>query len=144
MEDLKGCIKKVFDYLVLGKQGDADIANVLKESKADSLGTLTKNGLQSADKEKAIAALVNADKKLNKYINDLYMDNVFSILFYMGSFGMVPDDRNARALDAEEFKTKCPDAKIGKNEADGIFFALDNDVNFGIVSERRYVSMDRK
>jgi len=55
---------------------------------------------------------------------------------------MIPDDWDAVPKTAEELKQSWPEAKIGKAEADGIFYQDDETV-LGVYTEKRYVSVTR-
>lgn len=140
--------EKVFDALLgeTSKRGSdyKEVLNVLRDAGAEKLvQELSHVGsLGHGDSTKTSEALVEAKRKLNDYFNKVYMENIFPVLFFIGSFGMTPDDWNAKAMSADELKQIWPEAKIGKSESDGVFFKA-GDVVFGVTSERRYVTIDR-
>ena len=131
--------KKVFDYILgLNKKDEAGVAKVLKDAGITHMYDL----LGFSNKENLVKALSDAQRALDKYIQNVYMENIFPVVFFIGSFGMAPDEWNASAMTADTLKQQWPDAKIGKAEADGMFFKT-GEVVFGVNSERRYVSIVR-
>jgi hypothetical protein len=71
-------------------------------------------------------AFTDARKALDAYIDSLY-DGVSSLVFYVGSTGLVPEEFGAsKGMDAETVKQTFPtlDYCIGKNEADGTFYSF--------------------
>lgn len=71
-------------------------------------------------------AFVDARKALDAYIDSLY-DGVSSLVFYVGSTGLVPEEFGAsKGMDAETVKQVYPSLEycIGKNEADGTFYSF--------------------
>ena len=136
--------KKVFDFILYGKSNgsEREIFNVLNEAKALSLAQIILKGISKADKDSLVKALSVAQKNLSKYVQELYMTNVFPVTFFIGTFGMAPDDWNALAMSADNLKQIWPEAKISKSEAEGVFYKTGN-VVFGINAEKRYVSVNR-
>ena len=134
--------KKVFDYLLFGENaGDSvGVKDVLKESGCTELLQCICKG--NSSKDDIVKALSIAQKNLSKYVQELYMTNVFPVTFFIGTFGMAPDDWNALAMSADSLKQIWTEAKISKSEAEGMFYKTGN-VVFGINAEKRYVSVDR-
>lgn len=132
--------KQVFDYILLGKSDSAGVENFLKEAKADA-AIKAMQGKVSTTKDWFVKAFSDSAKAIEKYSQELYMENMFPVTFYVGSFGMAPDEWNSPVLSADAVKKQWPDAKIGKNEADGLFFKTGETV-FGITAEKRYVSIE--
>lgn len=73
-----------------------------------------------------VEVFTDARKALDKYIDSLY-EGVSSLVFYVGSTGLVPEEFGAsKGMDAETVKQTFPtlDYCIGKNEADGTFYSF--------------------
>jgi len=137
-----GLQKMVFDFLLLGKRDTAGVAPLLEEAKADSVVEIINNcAMRKSSKENLVKAFTDAAKAVEKYSQKLYMEYMFPVTFYVGSFGMAPDEWNSPVLSADAVKKQWPDAKIGKNETDGLFFKTGETV-FGITAEKRYVSIE--
>jgi hypothetical protein len=137
--------KVVFDVFLFNTKGNdtVGVLDLLREAGANELAALLKKDpIWSHDKSDAVAALSDAQRKLSKYIDGIYMENVFPALFFIGTMGMTPDDWDAKAMSADDVRQMWPDAKIGKNEEDGLFFKA-GEVVFAVTSEKRYVTIDR-
>ena len=140
--------KAVFDVLLKNDSmvPDADytaVTELLQDAGAgELLDLLDRSPLGHGSKAETVAALSDAQRKLSKYIDGLYMENVFPALFFIGTMGMTPDDWDAKAMSADDVRQMWPDAKIGKNEEDGLFFKA-GEVVFAVTSEKRYVTIDR-
>ena len=73
-----------------------------------------------------VEAFSDARKALNTYTENLY-DGVSSLVFYVGSTGLVPEEFGAsKGMDAETLKQAFPGLEycIGKTEADGTFYTF--------------------
>lgn len=73
-----------------------------------------------------VEAFTDARKALDTYTDSLY-DGVSSLVFYVGSTGLVPEEFGAsKGMDAETLKQNLPSLEycIGKNEADGTFYTF--------------------
>lgn len=73
-----------------------------------------------------VEVFTDARKALDTYIDSLY-EGVSSLVFYVGSTGLVPEEFGAsKGMDAETVKQTFPNLAycIGKNEADGTFYSF--------------------
>jgi len=73
-----------------------------------------------------VEAFSDARKALDTYTENLY-DGVSSLVFYVGSTGLVPEEFGAsKGMDAETLKQTFPGLEycIGKTEADGTFYTF--------------------
>ena len=73
-----------------------------------------------------VEAFSDARKALDAYTESLY-DGVSSLVFYVGSTGLVPEEFGAsKGMDAETLKQAFPGLEycIGKTEADGTFYTF--------------------
>jgi hypothetical protein len=130
--------EKIFDAVVLGiKSPDDLVANIGKV-----ISSFHVAGRWTPSSKDAIENLTSAQRALNKYADEIYMKELFPVVFFIGAFGMAPDNWDAKAMCADDLKKVWPDVKLGKADADGIFYVVGN-CAFEITSEKRYVTIDR-
>lgn len=136
--------KKVFDFVLgISKADCCHVISLLEAAGALNLAKIIENGgIKSADKDQLVKAFSEANRAIEAYMQSTYMNNIFPVVFFIGSFGMAPDEWDAVAMTADALKQQWPEAKIGKAETEGTFFKT-GEVVFGVTSEKRYVSIIR-
>ncbi|MGV0029437.1 hypothetical protein, partial [Phormidesmis priestleyi] len=113
-------MKLIFDDF-LGLEDNQIIAAILSKVGADGLVRILHNPVS---KEEMISALTAANKKLEKYAENIYRDKISPLVFYIGSTGLLPDEMSAKAMTAEELAVKYPNLQFSANEQEGTFFEV--------------------
>ena len=132
--------KRVLDSILMRRM-DQSVEILLTNSGCNELLFSIKNDtFKTLSKDERINLLSNSKKILSKYMDRIYVENIFQYVIYMGSFGIAPDDWDAKAILAEDVKKLWPEVKISKNEQNGLFYKA-GDCVFGINSENTYVSL---
>ena len=140
-----GVQKQIFDFMLGVSQVDTQgVVPLLREAGVDTLADVLSNPPASRSEHigQIKKGLVEVGQKLNRYSHKLYSEKLFPLTMFVGATGMIPDDWDAVPKTAEELKQSWPEAKIGKAEADGIFYQDDETV-LGVYTEKRYVSVTR-
>ncbi|MBN3924229.1 hypothetical protein [Nostoc sp. NMS4] len=133
-------IEPIFDDF-LGLEQKGIVRGILKKVGADSLAQLLQDkqtGKQIA-KEEMVAALTVANKKLEQYAENIYQDKISPLVFHIGSTGVLPDQIEAEAMNAEEAAAKYPNLQFSKDEQEGTFFAVGNSI-ISIYAKTEYYS----
>ena len=88
-----------------------------------------------------IQTLEEAEGVLQKAINDEYHRNISPFVFFVGATGLLPEEyEEAKHYTAEELNAAFPSLKLQKNELNGSFYQL-NDNIISIFSTEEYVSI---
>ncbi|MDJ0737716.1 MAG: hypothetical protein QNJ47_27285 [Nostocaceae cyanobacterium] len=118
-------MKPIFDDF-LGLDNNGIVSQVLTKLGTNSLVRILqdkRNG-KKVRKEKMVTALTAANRKLENYVEKIYRHKISPLVFYIGSTGMLPNDMEAKAMNAKELTIKYPDLQLSKDEQGGIFFEV--------------------
>jgi len=111
---------------LLGLGSEAEIAKVLTLAGCKDSVAFLKTIRGNDDREEAMATVSDLLRSVEEIVESFY-DRIRPLAFYIGATGLVPDSLDAKALTADQFTTKYPDAKLSKAEKeDGTFFVLPN------------------
>jgi Mg-chelatase subunit ChlD len=132
-------MKRIFDdFLGLDRNGSVDA--ILKKVGADKLvaahAAKLKGTVARADD---VAALADAQKKVDAYADKLFTEKVSPLVFYVGSTGLLPDEVQAKAMTAEQLTAKYPELALSKDEQDGTFFEI-GDTILTVYAKNEYFS----
>ncbi len=128
--------KKIFDKIVNNSQSEKSIfeaiVQIMKDNSIDIDCEVEGNNY--------IKSFENLKRQLEKSTEEIYINDIFPILFFIGTFGMAPDNLNGKTMNYEELVSVFPDIAISKQEKDGMFYVYKN-IIFGISPEKRYVTV---
>jgi len=85
--------------------------------------------------------LSKARKMVDSAIDDIYTKTVSPLVFFVGSTGIVPDEFGCKAMSAEQIEAKFPTITLSKDEKDGTFFVLPNDVLLTVFTKGEYFTV---
>jgi hypothetical protein len=133
-------MKPIFDDF-LGLEQNGIVVDILKKVGADSLAQLfqDKHTGKQISKEEMVAALTAANTKLEAYVENIYQDKIYLLVFYIGCTGLLPDQMEAKPITAEEAAAKYPNLEFSKNEREGTFFAVSDSI-ISIYTKTQYSS----
>jgi hypothetical protein len=133
-------IKSIFDDF-LGLEQNGIVGDILKKVGADSLAQLLhdKHTGKQISKEEMVIALTTANKKLEEYAENIYQNKISPLVFYIGSTGLLPVQMKAKAMTAEEAAAKYPNLQFSKDEQEGTFFAIGDNI-ISIYAKTEYYS----
>lgn len=133
-------MKPIFDNF-LGLEQNGIVEGILNKVGADSLAQLLqdKQTGKQISKEKMVAALTTANKKLEQYAENIYQDKISPLVFYIGCTGLLPDQMEAKPITAEEAAAKYPNLQFSKDEQEGAFFAVGDNI-ISIYAKTEYYS----
>ncbi|ACC82970.1 hypothetical protein [Nostoc punctiforme] len=133
-------MKPIFDDF-LGLDQNGIVVDILKKVGADCLAQLfhEKHTGKQISKEEMVAALMAANTKLEKYVENIYQDKISPLVFYIGCTGVLPAQIKAKTMTAEEAAAKYPNLQFSKNEQEGTFFAVDDSI-ISIYAKTEYYS----
>jgi Mg-chelatase subunit ChlD len=115
-------MRRLFDdFLGLADNGTA--VGVLKRVGAAGLCKIVGSRTRPGQPE-YVAALTDAQRKLDRYADGLFHERVSPLVFYMGSTGLLPDEMDVKALTSEQITTRYPELTLSKDERDGTFFEI--------------------
>ncbi len=95
------------------------------------------------DRKAFVAALTDARKKLEAKQEELFRDRLQSLVFYIGSTGLLPDEVAVKAQSADQISNKYPDLALSKDEREGTFFEI-GDVLLTVYAKTEDFSRDPK
>ncbi len=126
VDELMGSI---FDNF-LGIDDNGKVVNILSKVKANSLIRMLqiKWSKETYTNQEYINALQDAKSKLDWYGEEIYRTKISPLIFYIGSTGFLPDEMNPKAMNAEEITSKYSHLQISKDEKEGIFFSVGNNI----------------
>jgi hypothetical protein len=133
-------IKPIFDDF-LGLEPNGIAADILKKVDADSLAQLLqdKQAGKQISKDEMVEALTTANNKLEQYVENIYQDKIYPLVFYIGCTGVLPDKMEAKPMTAEEAAAKYPNLQFSKDEQQGTFFAVGDSI-ISIYTKTEYYS----
>ncbi len=115
-------MKRLFDdFLGLASNGTA--AGVLKRVGAAGLREIVESR-KKPGKAEFVAALTDAQRKLDRYAKGLFHERVSPLVFYIGSTGVLPDELDVKALTSEQITAKYPELTLSRDEREGTFFEI--------------------
>ncbi|WP_265275849.1 hypothetical protein [Nostoc sp. KVJ3] len=122
-------MKPIFDDF-LGLEQNGIVVDILKKVGADSLAQLfqDKQTGKQISKEEMVVALTAANTQLEQHIENIYQDRISPLVFYIGCIGLLPYQIEAKAMTAEEAAAKYPNLQFSKNEQEGTFFAVGDNI----------------
>ena len=125
-----GIMKPVFEDF-LATKSNGSVNRILHEAgSVDTLASILRDGA---------AGILRAKKEVDAYIENLYLENVTPLVFFVGCTGLLPDTIQAKSMTADEVQAKYPDCKIGKDEKEGTFFDLGG-ILLAVYAEKAYFS----
>jgi Mg-chelatase subunit ChlD len=122
-------MKRIFDdFLGLASNGAA--VSVLERVGAKDLAKIVKERGKGKkpSKQDYVAALSDAQRKLDAYSSRVFEEKISPLVFYVGATGVLPDEMDAKAMTAEQLTAACPDLNLSKDEQEGMFFRLGNTI----------------
>ncbi|MDZ7955826.1 hypothetical protein [Nostoc sp. DedQUE09] len=133
-------MKPIFDDF-LGLEPNGIVVDILKKVGADSLAQLLqeKQAGKQIGKEEMVGALTAANNKLEQYVENIYQDKIYPLVFYIGCTGVLPEEMEAKPMTAEEAAAKYPNLQFSKNEQEGTFFAVGDSI-ISIYAKTEYFS----
>jgi hypothetical protein len=76
---------------------------------------------EDVKREEFVAALANANERLEAYAEKVYREKVSPLVFYIGSTGLIPDEMEAKAATAEEINSNTATCNFLKMSKRGCF-----------------------
>lgn len=134
-------MKLIFDEF-LGLEDNGIVSATLAKVGADSLLRLLQAKWQGEDvkREEFVAALANANERLEAYAEKVYGEKVSPLVFYIGSTGLIPDEMEAKAATAEEINSKYGNLQFSKDEQEGMFFEV-GDCIISVYAKNEYFTV---
>ncbi|MEG4068498.1 VWA domain-containing protein [Microcoleus sp. Pol11C2] len=136
-------MKLIFDEF-LGLENNGTVTAILSKVGADSLLRLLQAKWQEEDvkREEFVAALANANERLEAYAEKVYREKVSPLVFYIGSTGLIPDEMEAKAATAEEINSKYGNLQFSKDEQEGMFFEV-GDCIISVYAKNEYFTVGK-
>jgi uncharacterized UPF0160 family protein len=136
-------MKLIFDEF-LGLEDNGIVSTTLAKVGADSLLRLLQAKWQEEDvkREEFVAALANANERLEAYAEKVYREKVSPLVFYIGSTGLIPDEMEAKAATAEEINSKYGNLQFSKDEQEGMFFEV-GDCIVSVYAKNEYFTVGK-
>ncbi|MEG4939819.1 VWA domain-containing protein [Microcoleus sp. F4-D5] len=136
-------MKLIFDEF-LGLEDNGIVSATLAKVGADSLLRLLQAKWQGEDvkREEFVAALANANERLDAYAEKVYREKVSPLVFYIGSTGLIPDEMEAKAATAEEINSKYGNLQFSKDEQEGMFFEV-GDCIISVYAKNEYFTVGK-
>jgi Mg-chelatase subunit ChlD len=136
-------MKLIFDEF-LGLEDNGIVSATLAKVGADSLLRLLQAKWQEEDvkREEFVAALANANERLEAYAEKVYREKVSPLVFYIGSTGLIPDEMEAKAATAEEINSKYGNLQFSKDEQEGMFFEV-GDCIISVYAKNEYFTVGK-
>ncbi|WP_242055036.1 hypothetical protein [Nostoc flagelliforme] len=133
-------MKPIFDDF-LGLEQNSVVGDILKKVGANSLVELLqdKQTGKQISKEEMVTALTTANSKLEQYVEKIYREKISPLVFYIGCTGALPEQIEAKPMNAEEAAAKYPSLQFSKDEQEGTFFAVGNSI-ISIYAKTEYYS----
>jgi len=136
-------MKPIFeDFLAIGCAGE--IGRVLSPEGISTSGLYDVILGRMDDAEERTETLLELKYEVDEALETLYQDIVCPLAFYIGASGIVPDDFETQALDADTIAAKHPNLKIGKPQREGFFYPLANGVLLSVYVKSEYFSTGRE
>jgi Mg-chelatase subunit ChlD len=96
--------------------------------------------LRGSDKDVRVTAAADALGLVEKAVEAVY-EKIRPLAFYVGATGIVPEELQAKAFNAEQFEIAYPDAALSSSEKDeGTFFVLPSGVVLTVYVKGEYYS----
>lgn len=114
---------KVYDSL-LGISDTGLVDDIIKSLGKSALSKHVESFAKRSMSKGTIAGLEEIQDLLKDAMDEEYVNVVSPIVFYIGSTGLLPDEFDAQAYNAEAIEAKYPHLKIQKNEQSGTFSCL--------------------
>ncbi|MEG4329792.1 VWA domain-containing protein, partial [Microcoleus sp. herbarium5] len=136
-------MKLIFDEF-LGLEDNGIVSATLAKVGADSWLRLLQAKWQGEDvkREEFVAALANANERLEAYAEKVYREKVSPLVFYIGSTGLIPDEMEAKAATAEEINSKYGNLQFSKDEQEGMFFEV-GDCIISVYAKNEYFTVGK-
>ncbi|MEG3990357.1 VWA domain-containing protein [Microcoleus sp. S28C3] len=136
-------MRLIFDEF-LGLEDNGIVSATLAKVGADSLLRLLQAKWQGEDvkREEFVAALANANERLEAYAEKVYREKVSPLVFYIGSTGLIPDEMEAKAATAEEINSKYGNLQFSKDEQEGMFFEV-GDCIISVYAKNEYFTVEK-
>ncbi|MEG3898635.1 VWA domain-containing protein [Microcoleus sp. SVA1_B6] len=136
-------MKLIFDEF-LGLEDNGIVSATLAKVGADSLLRLLQAKWQGEDvkREEFVAALANANERLEAYAEKVYREKVSPLVFYIGSTGLIPDEMEAKAATAEEINSEYGNLQFSKDEQEGMFFEV-GDCIISVYAKNEYFTVGK-
>ena len=136
-------MKLIFDEF-LGLEDNGIVSATLAKVGADSLLRLLQAKWQGEDvkRDEFVAALANANERLEAYAEKVYREKVSPLVFYIGSTGLIPDEMEAKAATAEEINSKYGNLQFSKDEQEGMFFEV-GDCIISVYAKNEYFTVGK-
>ena len=136
-------MKLIFDEF-LGLENNGTVTATLAKVGADTLLRLLQAKWQEEDvkRDEFVAALANANERLEAYAEKVYREKVSPLVFYIGSTGLIPDEMEAKAATAEEINSKYGNLQFSKDEQEGMFFEV-GDCIISVYAKNEYFTVGK-
>ena len=136
-------MKLIFDEF-LGLEDNGIVSATLAKVGADSLLRLLQAKWQGEDvkRDEFVAALANANERLEADAEKVYREKVSPLVFYIGSTGLIPDEMEAKAATAEEINSKYGNLQFSKDEQEGMFFEV-GDCIISVYAKNEYFTVGK-
>lgn len=118
---------KIYDSL-LGITSTDFVVDILKGLGKSALGTHIDAFAKRSMNATTLAGLEEIQDLLQEAMEDVYTSTISPLVFYIGSTGLLPDEFNAQAYNAEAIENKYPHLSIQKKEESGTFFVFDDNI----------------
>ncbi|MCU0705784.1 MAG: VWA domain-containing protein [Fimbriiglobus sp.] len=118
-------MKDYFDEF-LGLKPTGKTVAVLETVGAKDLAKIVQARLRgdTPDAKAFVAALTDAREKLETEQERLFRNRLQSLVFYIGSTGLLPEEIDVKAQTADQISNKYPDLTLSKDEREGTFFEI--------------------
>ena len=130
-------LKPLFDDL-LGIQSNGQVRTCLQQLQVeDDLieRFLEVSGQKFADEDETVAVVSELQKAIFRGVSDIFSQYISPVVFYIGCTGLVPDQFNSVAYNAEEIKEVYPLLKPAASESDATFFNVGEDTLLSIYTK---------
>src|SRR5262249_4341947 len=128
---------------LLGVAANGSAVRALRSVGADDLAKIVEDRAKGQQPAKAafVAALTEAERKVNRAADELFEERVSPLVFYVGATGALPDEIEAKAETAEQLTTKYPALTLSADEHDGLFFEVGEAI-LSVYAKREYFTRD--
>ena len=137
-------MKPIFDTF-LGIDVNSDVIDTLKSIGGQHLvGIINKRKDGTEPSRHAyVTALTKVLDGATEKLDWLFKTKLSNIVFYIGSTGVLPDEIAGTAYNAEKIVEECPGLVLSKEEKEGTFYIIDDDVVLSIYPTTEYFSRDK-
>lgn len=130
-------MKPLFEEF-LGLADNSEVAAVLKDAGAGDMVDRIPE-IVGMDKDDMVEFCKELQRKVTAKMDSIYDEIVCPLAFYIGSSGLLPDNFDAQAMNADELMAKFPALKLSKAEKEGTFFLVGDSI-ISVFCKSEYVS----